>query len=41
MDITKIEINKQAEKIKAQGRTLNAQERQIKKQLQRIFGKAN
>ncbi len=41
MDITKIEINKQAEKIKAQGRTLTDQERQIKEQLQRIFGKAN
>jgi len=41
VDITKIEINKQAKKIKAQGRTLNAQERQIKEQLQRIFGKTN
>ena len=41
MDITKIEINKQAEKIKAQGRTLTTQERQIKEQLQRILGKAN
>ena len=41
MDITKIEINKQAKKIKAQGRTLTTQERQIKEQLQRIFGKTN
>ena len=41
MDITKIESNKQAEKIKAQGRTFKTQERQIKEQLQRIFGKAN
>ena len=41
MDITKIEINKQAKKIKAQGRTLTTQERQIKEQLQRILGKAN
>jgi len=41
VDITKIEINKQAKKIKAQGRTLTTQERQIKEQLQRIFGKTN
>ena len=41
MDIIKIEINKQAEKAKAQGRTLKDQGRQIQEQLQRILGKAN
>ena len=41
MDITKIESNKQAEKIIAQGRTLKDQGRQIQEQLQRILGKAN
>jgi len=41
MDIVKIESNKQAEKIKTQGRTLKDQGRQIQEQLQRILGKAN
>ena len=41
MDIRYLETARQRKKIKAQGRTLNAQERQIKEQLQRIFGKAN
>ena len=41
MHIIKIEINKQAEKAKAQGRTLKDQGRQIQEQLQRILGKTN